>query len=56
MKLRFLPQSFRFVYENGNTYEFTGSPACCMDEYKNSKRKIVAVYQKAAERFVKISD
>lgn len=56
MKLRFLPQSFRFVHEDGSTYEFTGSPASCMDEYKNSKRKIVAVYQKIAERFVKISD
>lgn len=56
MRLHFLPLSFRFVYEDGSTYEFTGSPAYCMDKYRNSERKIVAVYQKAANHFVKISD
>lgn len=56
MKLHFKPASFRFVYEDGQTYEFNGSPAYCMDKLRTSKRKVATVYQKTGEHFVKISD
>lgn len=56
MKLQFRPISFRFVYEDGQTYEFDGTYGRCMDKLKTSKRKVTAVYQKTGERFVKISE
>lgn len=56
IKLHFLPQEFRFEYEDGGSLTFSGSVAVCVDKYRNSKRKIKAVYQLKSDKFVKISD
>lgn len=54
--LHFLSQEFRFEYEDGGSLVFSGTPAVCMDKYRNSDRKIKAVYQFKNSKFVKISD
>ena len=55
-KLHFLPQEFRFEYEDGGSLVFSGSIGVCMDNYRNSKRKIKAVYQLKNSKFIQISE
>lgn len=55
-KLHFLRQEFLFKYEDGGSLVFSGSVGVCMDNYRNSKRKIKAVYQFKNDRFVQISE
>lgn len=54
--LHFLPQNFRFEYNDGIVFNYIATPSQALDYYRTWRSKLKAVYQYTGTGFIKISD